>query len=197
MVYWRSSLFRWQRAFYFEWHSWDYLCQVCCCETEEKLSAKCTVRMEEYLDSVLFTMMGLRGQNSSLPSPAFSLHLTCVPFRWTRSRKQAFPGNICCTTGTLWRARQMIVWTCAVRKMAFNQSQENVSILGMFHEPLLFEVRIANEYYWKILQISCVCTLNQTQTTLSVWHPHLPLIHMSTIIVSPEELWPPLFLKAT
>lgn len=53
----------------------------------------------------------------------------------------------------------MAVWTCAVRKMAFNQSQEDVSILGTFHEVLLFEVRVVNKYYWNVIQIPSVYTI--------------------------------------
>lgn len=182
MLYWRSSLFRRQGAFCFDWFSWDYLYlwQVCSCETEEKLLTKCIVRMEEYLYSVLFAMMGLRGQNPSHSSPTSSIYLIWMPFHWTDTRKHAFFWQhfLHHRHSSLLRARQMTVWTCAVRKMAFNQSQEDVSILGTFHE-LLFEVRVVNKYYWNVIQIPSVYTiLYLTQPTLSIWLPRLPPIHV-------------------
>lgn len=53
----------------------------------------------------------------------------------------------------------MVLWTCAVRKTDFSQSQEDVSVWRTFHESLVFEIRVVNKCYWNIIQMPCVYTV--------------------------------------
>lgn len=59
----------------------------------------------------------------------------------------------------LLRARQMVLWTFAVRKTDFSQSQEDVSVWRTFHESFLFEIRVVSKYYWTIIRMPCVYTV--------------------------------------
>lgn len=162
MLYCRSILFRWQEAFCFDWLSWGnlYLWQIYCRETEEKLSTKCIVRVEEHLYSFFFTMMGLRGKNPSCPSlsPLYVWHIHHFTEQITENMLFIWQHFLHHRHGALLRARQMVLWTCAVGKTDFSQSQD-VSIWGIFHEWLVLEIRLVNEYYWNIIQMPCVYTV--------------------------------------
>lgn len=163
MLYWGSALFKWQEAFCFDWLSWGYLYlwQICCRETEGKLSTKCIVWVEEHLYSFFFTMMGLRGQNPSCPSlsPLCIWHIPHFNEQITENMLFLWQHFLHHRHSALLRARQMVLWTWAVRKTDFSQSQEDVSVWGAFHESLLFEIRVGNKYYWNIIKMPCVYTV--------------------------------------
>lgn len=117
--------------------------------------------MEEHLYSFFFTMMGLRGQNPSCPSlcPLYIWHIHHFTEQITENMLFLWQHFQHYRHSALLRARQMVLWTCAVRKTDFSQSQEDESVWGTFHGSFLFEFRVVNKYYWNIIQMPCVYTV--------------------------------------